>query len=143
VGFLIDTSVLIDAERGRLNLSEQLARRGGEPAYLSVITVSEILVGVHRSTDPAHRARRAAYVERMLRRLAVLVIDLDTARAHAQISAVCSAAGTPVGPHDLWLAATAMTRGLTLVTLNTHELGRVPGLRIASWPDSGATQGAA
>jgi len=42
--------------------------------------------------------------------------------------------GTPVGAHDLWLAATAVAHGLALATTNVRELERVPGLAVAGWP---------
>jgi tRNA(fMet)-specific endonuclease VapC len=138
VGILIDTSVLIEVERGRLDLATQLAGVPDTPAYVSVITASELLVGVHRSSNPRQRARRAASVEQVLRSIPVLPIDLHTARVHAELQAACATAGTPVGPHDMWLAATAVAWSLTLVTGNTRELGRVPGLRLTSWTRTGA-----
>jgi tRNA(fMet)-specific endonuclease VapC len=49
--------------------------------------------------------------------------------------AVLGAAGTLIGPHDLWLAATCIAHGLTMVTADTRELARVPGLDIELWDD--------
>lgn len=63
----------------------------------------------------------------------MLPIDLGIARVHAELAASVRAAGTPVGPHDLWLAATAVANGLTLATTNVRELGRVPGLAVEDW----------
>jgi len=133
VGFLIDTSVLIEHERGRLDLTPHVRWRGEEDLYLSVITASELLHGVHRARDPATRARRAAWVESVLERFPRLPVDLATARAHARIHADLAAQGNLIGPHDLWLAATAMTHGLTLVTASGREFDRVPGLLVESW----------
>ena len=133
MGILIDTSVLIDAERGRLDLRDHLESAGPEAVHISVITASELLLGIHRSADAGHRARRTAFVEHVLRSIPVLPIDLGVARVHAELAAAVRAAGAPVGPHDLWLAATAVARGLTLTTSNARELGRVPGLAIEDW----------
>lgn len=133
MGILIDSSVLIGQERGRLDLESRLADRGDEDFFLSVVTASELLHGVHRAVDPAIRARRSAFVEAVLARFPLLQIDLATARLHAQIGADLMASGTSIGPNDLWLAATCITRGLCIATGNVREFNRVPGLRVESW----------
>ena len=137
MGVLIDSSVLIAHERGRMDvraLAEQrVAGREEEAFYLSVVTVSELLHSVHRAADRAQRARRSAYVEAVLDQFPILPVDLPTARAHAELWAGLAAAGTPVGAHDLWIAATAVSRGLILATANRREFDRVPGLVVESW----------
>jgi tRNA(fMet)-specific endonuclease VapC len=136
MGVLIDASILIEAERGRLDLAPHVARRADDESFLSVITASELLHGVHRANAPALRARRSAFVEGILERFPLLQVDLATARAHAQVWSDMSALGTCIGPHDLWLAATCIAHGLTMVTANTREFERVPGLRVEEWHDS-------
>lgn len=135
MGVLIDSSVLIDAERGRLDLASHVRQRPGEEAFISAVTVSEILFGVYRAADPAARNRRAAVAEALLARFEVLGIDAAVARLHAQLKADLAARGTPIGPHDLWLAATCLLHGLTMVTGNLREFRRVPGLNVKSWAD--------
>ncbi|MDP9486631.1 MAG: PIN domain-containing protein, partial [Actinomycetota bacterium] len=83
--------------------------------------------------DPNVRARRSAFVEAVLDRFPLLPVDLATARAHAQLWAALTAEGRIIGPHDLWLAATCLAHGLTMVTANVREFARVPGLDIESW----------
>jgi tRNA(fMet)-specific endonuclease VapC len=134
MGVLIDTSVLIKHERGRLDLSRTLASREGEEFFVSVITASELLHGVHRAKDEGIRARRSAFVEAILASFPILTIDLATARIHSQIGASLSAAGALIGPNDLWLAAACIAHGLSLATGNLREFERVPGLKIESWP---------
>jgi tRNA(fMet)-specific endonuclease VapC len=138
VGILIDSSVLIAHERGLLAMDrlaeERITDREEESFFLSVVSVSELLHGVHRAGDRARRARRSAFVEAVLDQFPLLPIDLPTARAHAEIWATLAAAGTPVGAHDLWIAATGVARGLTLVTANRREFDRVPGLGVELWP---------
>jgi predicted nucleic acid-binding protein len=115
-------------------LAEQrVAGREEEAFYLSVVTISELLHGVHRAADRARRARRSAYVEAVLDQFPILPVDLPTARAHAELWAGLAAAGTPVGAHDLWIAATAVSRGLILATVDRREFDRVPGLVVESW----------
>jgi tRNA(fMet)-specific endonuclease VapC len=133
---LIDASILIEAERGRLELEPHVARRHDEESFLSVITASELLHGVHRATQPDVRAKRSAFVEGILERFPLLSVDLACARAHAQIWAELRKAGTIIGPHDLWLAATCVAHGLTMVTANIREFERVPGLTVEVWSEA-------
>jgi tRNA(fMet)-specific endonuclease VapC len=135
MAILIDASILIDAERGRLDLQPHIARHGDEETFLSVVTASELLHGVHRATLPDVRARRSAFVEGILERFPLLSVDLACARAHAQLWAELRQAGALVGPHDLWLAATCVAHGLTMVTGNIREFARVPGLNLEVWAD--------
>jgi tRNA(fMet)-specific endonuclease VapC len=135
VAVLIDASILIEAERGRLQLEPHVARHPDEESFLSVITASELLHGVHRATQPDVRAKRSAFVEGILERFPLLTVDLATARAHAQVWAQLRQAGTMIGPHDLWLAATCVAHGLTMVTANVREFERVPGLDVEVWSD--------
>lgn len=130
---MIDTSVLIDYERGRLELESNLRGRESEEFFLSVVTASELLHGVHRARDESTRARRSAWVEAVLERFPLLGIDLATARAHASLSADLASAGRLIGPHDLWLAASCLSKGLSLVTSNVREFERVPGLAVENW----------
>ena len=133
MGILIDTSVLIAHERGRLDVAHWLQDREGHRFFFSVVSASELLHGVHRATEPGVRARRSAFVEAILERFPLLEIDLATARTHAQLWADLAATGTPIGPNDLWIAASAVTHGLSLATANVREFSRVAGLTIEAW----------
>jgi len=136
VAVLIDASILIEAERGRLDLEPHVARHRDEESFLSVITASELLHGVHRATRADVRAKRSAFVEGILERFPLLSVDLACARAHAQIWAELRQAGAMIGPHDLWLAATCLAHGLTMVTANLREFERVPGLAVELWSEA-------
>lgn len=133
MGVLIDTSVLIAGERKKQPLVDLLASRAGEDCLISAITASELLHGVHRASDAAIRARRSVVVEAILAHFPLLAVDLATARVHAQLWAELTARGTPVGTHDLWLAASAVTYGLTVATLDVRDFARVPGLVVERW----------
>jgi tRNA(fMet)-specific endonuclease VapC len=134
VGILIDTSVVIAAERGQVDLHARIQVAGAkEPSALSAITASELLHGIWRATDPSVRARRTAFVESLLRELPVIEIDLAVARIHAQIWAEQQATGQTVGAHDLWLAATCIAHGFRIVTRNVREFTRIPGLQVEYW----------
>ncbi|HEY5196894.1 MAG TPA: PIN domain-containing protein [Solirubrobacteraceae bacterium] len=130
MGVLIDTDLLIDLERERPVPASIL---GDEDCAISVITVSELLHGVHRASGPT-RARRGAFVEHLLGGLQAIPISERVARVHADIWSQLAARGEPVGAHDLWIAATAIAHGLALATRNTADFARVPGLRLVTSP---------
>jgi len=133
LGILIDTSVLIDIERGAIDVDKFVSRRLEESFFISTISASELLHGVHRAKSDAIRRTRAAVVESMLASFPILSIDVEIARAHAELWASLSAAGKLIGAHDLWLAASCIARGLTLATSNVREFGRVKGLNVEDW----------
>ncbi len=129
---LIDTGLLVDLERGVAN-PEVEGAIGAEDRAISVITVSELLHGVHRANG-AQRARRSAFVEHLLAGMRALEITEQIARMHADIWAQLAARGEVIGAHDLWIAATALAHGMGLATGNTREFKRVPGLRLIEPP---------
>jgi len=134
MGLLIDASILIQAERGRLNVAQNLQDRLEDETFLSVITASELLHGVHRARDIQIRTRRSAWVEGILAKFPLLNVDLEVARAHARIAAELASQGTPIEIHDVWLAATCEVYDLTIVTANVRDFERVSGLRVEEWP---------
>lgn len=129
---LLDTSVVIAAERRQLDVAHHTRGRS-DPVFLSVISASELLHGVHRANTEERRARRTSFVERVLATLPILDVTLGTARVHARLWADLAARGALVSPHDLWIAASALAAGCALVTANPDEFRRVPGLVIESW----------
>ncbi len=125
---LIDTDLLVDLERG-VGSAEVDRVIGEQERAISVITVSELLHGVHRATG-ARRARRSAIVEHLLAGLRAIPITDPVARVHADIWAQLAEAGNVIGAHDLWIAATAIAHGLSVATHNQTDFQRVPGLRV-------------
>ena len=125
---LIDTDMLVDLERGVVNAEVENAI-GDENRAISVITVSELLHGVHRASG-AQRTRRRAFVEHMLGGMRAIEITEQIARVHADIWAQLAAKGQLIGAHDLWIAATALAHGMGVATGNADEFQRVPGLRV-------------
>lgn len=124
---LIDTSVLIDVERRDGVLDEAV---GTKKRAISVITVSEFLHGVHRAVGDAERLCREAQVERILAPIEAIPITDVVARIHARTGASLERAGNPISPHDLWIAATALSHGMAVATANARDFERVPGLTV-------------
>lgn len=97
---------------------------------ISAITKSEIMYGVEIS--PRQQKDRAA-LEFFLQHIQVLDYPADAAADYGNIRAALKARGALIGPNDTLIAAHARCLGLTLVTNNTREFKRVPGLKIENW----------
>ena len=106
-------------------------------AYISVVTASELLVGVHRAADDGIRARRLAFVEGVLSALSALPVDLETARIHAHL-VVQIARNETVGAHDALIGATALRHGHAVLTNNGKDFRKLPGLAVVDYiaPDA-------
>ena len=131
VSVLLDTAVLIAAERGTFDMPSYLTALGDAPVALAAVTASELLHGVERARDAATRQRRSAFVEGVLANVPVIPFALAEARVHARIWAELASAGVLIGAHDLQIAATALVAGSELATLNVKEFRRVSGLQLA------------
>jgi len=130
----LDTSAVIAAVNNRASR----VRSRFDQAVLSGITINvssivlfELWYGIAKSS------RRQTNMETMADFLAgpvtVLNFDVDDAREAGDVRAILQQAGTPIGPYDFLIAAQARRRGATLVTANTREFARVPGLKTEDW----------
>ena len=130
MGVILDTSILVAAERRAVRFEPLLESLGEEPIAISAITASELLHRCHRATGAAVRARRSAFVEALIGAVSVLPFGLHEARRHSEIWAELLRGGSMIGPHDLLIGATALAQGYGVITLNQRDFGRVPGLRL-------------
>lgn len=122
---LIDTSVFVAVENGRLQLVDLIEP---EARYaLSVVTAAELLHGVHRESGSA-AGQRAAFVEGLLAGFGVIPVDLTVGRAYARASVELAALGRPVDDNDLWIAATAIAHGFEVLALD-GDFDGIPGIR--------------
>jgi predicted nucleic acid-binding protein len=131
VGLVIDTDVWVLAEKSGqpLDLS-RWAHFGG--AYMSVITASELLVGVERANTPERRAQRGAFVEHLLTFIPVLDLTLPVSRTHARMVAALPKNIT-AGAHDALIAATALHYGHALLTRNVAHFSLFAGLKVEAF----------
>jgi len=104
------------------------------PAEIGVpaIVEYELRYGLLRLPPEAANPRLAALAA-LLRPMQVLPFDSECAVHAARLRADLEAAGTPIGPHDTLIAATALRYQATLVTRNVREFARVPGLQWLNW----------
>lgn len=90
-----------------------------------------------RGVVPLDTAPRAVVEKNVVRvdalQFPVLEFDLEDARQAGQVRAHLASKGTPIGPYDVLIAGQAKARELTLVTHNTSEFKRVPGLKVEDW----------
>lgn len=107
------------------------------PADLGIpaIVEYELRYGLLRMPSDAAMPRLAA-LTKLLRPMQILPFDSECANYAARIRAGLEAAGTPIGPHDILIAATALRYQATLVTRNTREFSRVPGLQWVNWHEA-------
>jgi predicted nucleic acid-binding protein len=127
---LIDSSVLIEIERGRSDLRGLLESRGDAGIAMAAITAAELLHGVRRLRASKRKTRAEAIVETFLAAIPVVPFDLVCARAHARIGADLTRRGITIGTHDLMISATALARGFSVVTRDRRSFPRVPGLQV-------------
>jgi tRNA(fMet)-specific endonuclease VapC len=131
MSYLLDSNVCIHLLNGRHPVLIQRFRQySPEKTVLCSMVKGELLRG----------ALRSQRVELNLERLAIFFAPLeslpfdDSAAEHfGRIGADLLKRGTPIGPNDLIIAATALAHQVTLVTHNTAEFSRVPGLRMEDW----------
>jgi tRNA(fMet)-specific endonuclease VapC len=133
VGTLIDTSILIAAERGQLELSRLRDEDDEEEVAISAISASELLHGVHRLKGAVARTRADRFVERLLGSLPVVPFDLEVARVHARLDAELSSKGVAVGDADLIIAATAVCLDYRIATRDLRSFPKIQGLDVVRW----------
>ncbi|MEZ4599145.1 MAG: type II toxin-antitoxin system VapC family toxin [Syntrophotaleaceae bacterium] len=97
---------------------------------ISSITLAELRYGVAKSH---YREKNAKALDEFIIPLEILPFDEEATRAYGEIRAALEKAGTPIGSMDLLIAAHAASLDATLVTNNTKEFIRVPGLRVEDW----------
>ena len=85
MGYVIDSDVLIEMEKGKVDFEKLVQGREDEEFFLSVITASELLHGVNRAKTPEQRMKRSSFVEGLLDSIPILPVDLSVARTHAKI----------------------------------------------------------
>jgi tRNA(fMet)-specific endonuclease VapC len=114
------------------NLHYDWYRKRGQVTLCSV-TKAELYYGAYRST---RREANLALLRRFFQEFVTLPFDEKCEEVYGMIRAQLALAGTPIGPNDLLIAAIAFANGVTIITHNTGEFGRVKGLRIEDWETS-------
>jgi tRNA(fMet)-specific endonuclease VapC len=122
---ILDTTVLIAAERSARNLNRIIA--DDDDVAIAAITAAELLAGVELADD-AHRPTRSAFVRSVLDTIPVEDYDVQVAGTHAVLLAHAHRSGTPRGAHDLIIAATAATKDRVVVSQDAEAFANLPGV---------------
>jgi len=129
-GYLLDTCTLVDLLRAKDRLAaERFAAAQGQ-VFASTVSVMELVCGAERSADPVGNR---AQIEALLTLVRTVDFDMAAAEQAAVVRASLLSAGTPIGPYDVQIAGHALALGMTVITANTDEFSRVPGLTVESW----------
>jgi tRNA(fMet)-specific endonuclease VapC len=133
MGLLIDSSSLIAAERGELDLDALLRKDPDEEVAISAVSASELLHGIHRLKGGMKQAKAERFVERLLDTVPVAPFDLEVARVHARLGAELAVKGAAVGAHDLIIASTAVALDFDVATRDLRSYPRIAGLTLRRW----------
>lgn len=128
--YLLDTNICIYALKHQYPQLQALFNRRAEQLAISTVVLSELNYGAENSSRPE---QNLAVIESFAARLEVLDFDASAAAHSGQIRATLKRAGQPIGSYDVLIAGHARSAGLTLVTNNAAEFGRVPGLMTENW----------
>jgi tRNA(fMet)-specific endonuclease VapC len=102
---------------------------------ISAIVIHELYYGAFKSQRVDKNLARVDALQ-----FQVLEFDQEDARQAGEVRAHLASKGTPIGPYDVLIAGQAKARKLTLVTHNTTEFQRVPGLRVEDWKDAASSR---
>ena len=128
--FMLDTNICTFTIKNRPEHVREAFNAHHGQLCISTVTLMELVFGAEKSSNPQ---RNLAVVEGFAARLEVLKYDWEAAANTGQLRAELAKLGTPIGPYDQMIAGHARSLGLVLVTNNTREFERVPGLRIEDW----------
>ena len=131
MAFLLDTNACIDYLTARYQkVVARIQASSPEELFLSAVVVAELRYGADHS---ARRRTNHARIDALIEEIEPLHFDLRAAATYGRVRARLEAGGTPIGPNDMLIAAHALSRGLTVITDNTADFGRVKGLKVDNW----------
>ena len=132
MAYLLDTNVWVVVLRGRDQSLSRKIREWSDPEALLLCSVvkAELLYGVLRSAQPQ---RNLQSLELIVENYGSLPFDDAAATSYATLRTELERLGKPIGANDMMIAAIALANGCVLVTNNTSEFSRVPGLKIEDW----------
>lgn len=127
--YLLDTNIVSYFLRGDKAVVDRLRATKPSDVAVSAITVFELRYGAAKRGS----AKLTASIDGFLASISVLPFDEDAAVRSGVLKAAMEAQGTPVPVSDLLIAAQALVVNRTLVTNNTKDFARIPGLVLEDW----------
>lgn len=131
MGFLIDTCIWVDVERGTLSPVDVEQFTKEEPVFISPVTIAELTYGMQMATDDSVRAKRLSALDR-LKKKPLLLIDEITGDIFGAIAASIRKRNrhTHHRVQDVWLASQAIQHDCSFLTRNAKDFSDIPGLRL-------------
>jgi predicted nucleic acid-binding protein len=134
MGLILDSSVIIAAERRGETVAQLLARilrtTGDQDAALSAVGLTELVHGLYRAPTPEVRVRRESFLNELLADLAVYPYTKETALLAGKLDAEQQSRGVLIPFADLLIGATALALSYSVLTVNIRHFERIPGLRV-------------
>jgi tRNA(fMet)-specific endonuclease VapC len=130
--YLLDTNILLYAYKDQGQCRTRLAQTPADDLAISSILVYEIEYGLVKSSNPD---RLRTFLSQVQQRYVALDMCSKSAVKAGQLRGYLEQQGQIIGPYDLLLAGIAVAHDLTIVTRNTREFERAPGLRVENWYD--------
>jgi tRNA(fMet)-specific endonuclease VapC len=134
LGLLLDSSVVIDAERrGKtvaLLLGDVVSATGNQRVVISSIGFTELVHAVYRSADPILRARHQQFLQELIAVAQVVPYTKSTALLAGRIDAQQRLMGVTIPSMDLLIGVTALELGYSVVTANVRHFQLIPRLKI-------------
>lgn len=129
--YMLDTNICIYVIRNKNQSVLQHFRDNIETGLcISAITLAELAHGVEKSSRPETNATALC---QFLAIISVLPFDGAAAAEYGKVCACLQRQGAPIGTMDMLIASHALSLGMTVVTNNTREFVRVPGLNVEDW----------
>jgi len=128
--FILDTNTLIYFFKGLGSVADNLLAVSPKDIGIPAVVLYELEYGIAKSSSPKKRTKQ---LEELCALVEVLTFGNKEAKTSATIRAVLEKKGMPIGPYDVMIAGTALSRQGVLVTNNTKEFRRVPKLQIIDW----------
>jgi len=127
---MLDTNIVSELARNpRGALVDRIAKAGVDAICISVVTAAELRYGCARKGS----TKLIAQIDAIIASMNVLPLDTPADAEYGAIRTELEAAGKPIGPNDLFIAAHARAIDAVLVTANSGEFTRVPNLAIENW----------
>ncbi len=127
---MLDTNTCIFAMNNNALVISRFTAEQPKGIAISAITEAELWYGVENSSNVGKNTQRLIAFLALVESLA---FDTSAAAEYGRVRFKIKQAGTPIGERDTFIAAHAKARGLTVITNNTREFGRVEGLMVEDW----------
>lgn len=129
--FILDTNTCIYFLKGKYpSIARHFLSTPPKEIKIPAIVKAELLFGAYKSQA---REKTTAQVHQFLVPFEILPFADEMARDYAEIRGTLELSGQPIGANDLIIVATAQNKNGILVTHNTREFSRIPGLKITDW----------